>query len=303
VRIRGFLLALVAGAGLVYAVGSWLRVAALAGPGGVVALLAVAGYVAIVGRATPGRVRGPLLAAAVVAAGVTAVYPQWPSGPVHEYGWLAYQPVTSPSPDVPDVAGMVDAGLVHLRWIALGLLLTAVGFAAAALAAAADSTPGRHGRPLAVVTAAVGVLMLVGVLLRWRPLVDQAWIETAGSRAGRLTDLVVAAWPGVLVAGLTATVAVLAARRGGAAGCLAAAGGLLFTIAALAVADSGVNAVPLKWFFAPSDTAFLRPGVSIGVAAGSLPGDLSAGLVAAALVAGAALLAVALTGGQRQRIG
>jgi hypothetical protein len=291
VLIRAVLLVLVAGAGLVFAVGSWLQSAALASGGGVVALLALAGYVAVAGRAAPGQVRWPLLAATLLLAAGLGASIGWLSGPRYEYGWFSYAPRSATT----DLVRMVDASLAILRWIALGLLLAGAGFGVAGLATARIAPAGRLGRWRAVAAIAIGALMLAVVVVRWRSIIDQGWSFTGRGTTGQWVDLAGAAWLAILAAGVAIAAAVLSGRLAGWQGWLGVVGGLLFAVPALALADAGAQTVPTKWLFAvPISGGFLAPGLRYGVDTSTRPTDLYAGLVSAALVAGAALLAIAV---------
>jgi hypothetical protein len=293
VRIPGILLVLVAGAGLAFAVGSSLPSSVLASVGGVVALLALAGYVAVVGRTAPGRVRCPLLAATLLLTAGLVASREWLFGPVYEYGWFGYQPSLSHA----DLLRLVDSSLARQRWIALGLLLAGVGFCVAGLAAARNSAAGRLGRWRAVATIAIAALMLAVVVVGWWSLIDQGWSGTGRSTAEQWVDLAGAVWLALLAAGVATAAAVVSGRRAGMAGWFSAVGGLLFAAPALALADAGAQTVPTKWLFAgPATDAIPAPGLSVSAVTSTPPADLCAGLVAAALVAGAALLVVAVLG-------
>lgn len=293
-RIRGGALALVAAAGLVAVAGTWLRSGTLAAAAAVAALLALAGYVAVAGRNAPGKVHWPVLAAVVLltagAVGVTV----WLVRAADGYG---YQPGGSASSDAPDLLRANEADLAHVRWIAAGLLLPAVGFAAAGLAATLDWSAGRRGKGLPAATATVGALMLTVLAVRGWSLADADWGGTGTTTGGRLVDLAGAVWPGVLAAGVALAAAVFTARRAGPAGWCGAAGGLLFAVPALALASAAMGTVSTRWLLEPSDGSWLQPGVRYGVVAPMLrePAvDYSGSLIAAALLAGAALLAVSL---------
>src|SRR2546430_5149586 len=145
-RIRGVVLGLVAAAGLVAVAGIGLRSGTLAGQAAVAALLALAGYVAAAGRDAPGRVRWPVLAAVVLltagAVGVTV----WLARATDGYAGSAYTPDGSASPGAPDLLRENEADLAHVRWIAAGLLLPAVGFAVAGLVAGLGRPAGRRAQ-------------------------------------------------------------------------------------------------------------------------------------------------------------
>jgi hypothetical protein len=198
---------------------------------------------------------------------------------------------------VPDVLRANQAGLAHVRWIAAGLLLPAVGFAVAGLAAGLDRSAGRRGKRLPAATATVGVLLLAVLAARGWSLADADWAGTGSTTGTRLVDLAGAVGPGVLAAGVALAAAVFTARRAGPAGWFGAAGGLLFAVPALALARVAMGTVTTRWLLEPSDGSWLQPGLRYGVAAPMLrapAGDYSGSLIAAALLTGVALLVIGL---------
>jgi hypothetical protein len=252
--MRVALLVVVAGAGLVYVAGAILGSASLVAQGGIASFLALAGCALVSGPA--GRVR--LLRSAamlLIAAGVAVSAAAWPMA----QNWIAHQ-----------------------RIVALCLLAAASCLLAAVLhqPALQPRGPGRgspHNWWLPAFTAATGLLLLAVTLV---PL-SQLWRY---SLAGVVP----------LVAALVAlAVAVLAATRRYRrwAG---AAGGLLLAIPALSVLDAVARAVPAQLLAdrvrGGGNTA--APMLS-AVVATSPTLDVTAGLVAAATVTGAALLATA----------
>jgi hypothetical protein len=288
-RIRRVLLALVAAAGLVAVAGTSLRSGMLAGPAAVAALLALAGYVVAAGRDAPGRVRWPVLAAVVLlTAGVVGIS-VWLARSANQY---AYPLGGSAGPTASDLLGENEADLARVRWIAAGLLLPAVGFAVAGLAAGLDRFAGRRGRRLPAATASAGVLLFAVLAVRGWSLAEEDLVGTGTTTAGRLVDLAGGVWLGVLAAGVALVAAVFSARRAGRAGWFGAAGGVLFAVPALALASAGMDTVFTRWMLEPGDGSWLQPGVRYGVVAPAV--DLSASLIVAALLTGAALLAAGL---------
>jgi hypothetical protein len=298
-RIRGVMLGLVASAGLVAVAGIGLRAGMLAGPAAIAALLSLAGYAAA-GRDAPGRVRWPVLAAAVLltaaAVGVTVWLARAAHGNADLAGPSASTPDGSAGPDARDLLRDNEADLAHVRWIAAGLLLPAVGFAVAALTAGLRPA-GRRGKRLPAATASVGALLLAVLAVRGLSLASEDWAGTGTTTARRVVDLTGAVWLAVLAAAVSIAAAVLAARRTGAAGWFGATGGLLFAAPAFALASVAMDTVFTRWLLEPGDGSWLQPGVRYGVAAPMLrePAvDLSGSLIAAAFLTGAALLAAGL---------
>jgi hypothetical protein len=277
VRFRGLLGTVAVLASVVHVIGVAVDSRSLAIGGGVVALLALLGFVVLAGTRLTARVRWSLLAGLLGLAVVVAVGAIWYT-PVTgtDFGWFAYAPLDD------GLDRVIAHSLTVQRWHAFWLLLATGCLAVAAFAGA----HGRHSTgprwPGIVVT--VVAVVLGGCLL------VEVWGGLTGGQvrwpsASRLGDATAAMGIPLIAAAVPLACALVLARRPAAR--LAGAGLVLLAVPAVVAVGRAASSVPLIARYESGNTV-----TSVLVSTVDLAGpvDLSATVSAGALLAGVALV-------------
>lgn len=274
-KARGVVRWLLAGTGSGYVVGAlfgWVWPTAACG---LLAFVALAGYVVLAPGPAEPRLRRPLVMAALILAVVTATEAAWSAMTAPDFGWVSYGSGNDLRESLDILA---EQTLQYQRWWAAGMLLVA-----GCLALAVRALPYRRQPRLAVVTAAVALLLL-GVVLA----------DLADVARGR-PAVATAVWLPVLAALVALATGLLATQRVG--GRLVVAGAALMAVPLLLAAPMAAWAVqPWPTGAGPDSTDALwsssiaeQTAVSVSVA--TVPSlDPFPAVLAAAMLAGPVLV-------------
>jgi len=280
VRLRGFLGTVAVLASVVHVIGVAADSRSVAIGGGVVALLALPGFVVLAGGRLVAGVRWSLLAGLLGLAVVVAVGAIWYT-PVtaRNFGWFAYAPL-----DESPLDRIIAHSLSVQRWHAFWLLLATGCLAVAAFAGARgrrSTGPRWPGTVLTIVAVA-----LVGWLLL------EVWGGLTGGQvrlpsAARLGDATAAMGVPLIGAVVPLGCALVLARRPAAR--LAGAGLVLLAVPAVIAVGRAASSVPLTARYDTGNTAAPMLASAVDLAG---PVDVGATVSAGALLAGVALVVV-----------
>jgi hypothetical protein len=279
VTVRGLLGTVAVLASVVHVIGVAVDSRSVTIGGGVVALLALLGFVVLAATRLTAPVRWSLLAGLPGLAVVVAVGAIW-YVPVtaRVYGWFAYAPLDDA------LSPVIAHSLSVQRWHAFWLLLTTGCLAVAAFAGTRGRRPTGSRWPGIVLT--VVAVALVGCVL------VEVWSGLTGGQvrlpsAARLGDATATMGVPLVAAAVPLGCALVLTRR--LAGRSAAAGLLLLAVPAVVAVGRAASSVPLTARYGDGNTVtpFLVSTVDFGG-----PVDLGATGSAGALLAGVALIVV-----------